>query len=81
MHDILWVCHGELVEFMTAKLHPSLKAYLDLPTMLEFGKKLFPEKIPEDIKIIAIGAEDITTISFHTDAHRRYSRRYQRLLR
>lgn len=31
--------------------------------MLELWKKLFPEKIPEDIKIVAIEAEDITTIS------------------
>jgi len=23
-----WVCHGELVESMTAKLHPLLKAYV-----------------------------------------------------
>lgn len=36
---------------------------MDFPTMLALGKKLFPGKIPEDIKIIAIEAEDITTIS------------------
>ncbi len=27
LHDALRVCHGELVESMTAKLHPSLKGY------------------------------------------------------
>jgi Ni,Fe-hydrogenase maturation factor len=31
--------------------------------MLEYGRDLFPEKIPEDIIIIAIEAEDVTTIS------------------
>jgi len=36
---------------------------MDFHTMLEFGKKLFPEKTPEDIIIIAVEAEDITTIS------------------
>lgn len=27
LHDTLWVCHGELVESMTAKLHPLLNGY------------------------------------------------------
>jgi hydrogenase maturation protease len=36
---------------------------MDIPTMLELGNRLFPEKMPEDIQIIAIDAEDITTIS------------------
>ena len=36
---------------------------MDFPTVLELGRKLFPEKIPEDITIIAVEAEDITTIS------------------
>jgi len=36
---------------------------MDFPTVLELGGKLFPEKIPEDITIIAVEAEDITTIS------------------
>jgi len=27
VHNTLWVCHGELVESMTTKLHPSLKGY------------------------------------------------------
>ena len=36
---------------------------MDFPAMLEMGKKLFPGKIPEDIIIIAVEAEDITTIS------------------
>ena len=36
---------------------------MDIPTMLELGNRLFPEKMPEDIQIIAIEAEDITTIS------------------
>lgn len=36
---------------------------MDFPTMLELGKKVFPDKIPEDIIIIAIEVNDITTIS------------------
>jgi hydrogenase maturation protease len=36
---------------------------MDIPTMLELGNRLFPKKMPEDIQIIAIEAEDITTIS------------------
>jgi hypothetical protein len=36
---------------------------MDFTTMIELGKKLFPEEIPEDIFIIAVEAEDITTIS------------------
>ncbi len=36
---------------------------MDFPTMLELGKKVFPNKIPEDIIIIAIEVNDITTIS------------------
>jgi hydrogenase maturation protease len=36
---------------------------MDIPTMLELGKKLFPENIPGDFIIIAIEAEDTTTIS------------------
>jgi hypothetical protein len=31
--------------------------------MLEFGKSVFPGKIPDDIIIIAVEADDITTIS------------------
>ena len=27
LHDTLWVCYGELVESMTAKLHPLLNGY------------------------------------------------------
>jgi hypothetical protein len=29
VHNTLWVCHGELVESMTAKLHPLLNGYLE----------------------------------------------------
>jgi hydrogenase maturation protease len=36
---------------------------MDFHTMLELGEKLSPGKIPEDIIIIAIEAEDVTTIS------------------
>jgi len=36
---------------------------MDFPTMLELGEKLFPGEIPGDIIVIAIEAEDITTIS------------------
>jgi hydrogenase maturation protease len=36
---------------------------MDFPTMLALGRKLFPEKMPEDISIIAIEAEDVRTIS------------------
>jgi hydrogenase maturation protease len=36
---------------------------MDLQTMLELGDRLFPGKIPKDIRIIAVEAEDVTTIS------------------
>lgn len=36
---------------------------MDFPSMLELGKTLFPEKMPENIIIVAIEAKDITTIS------------------
>ena len=36
---------------------------MDIPAMLELGDKLFPGKIPDDIAIIAIEAEDTETIS------------------
>jgi hydrogenase maturation protease len=44
-------------------LHAFSTHDIDFLTMLEFGKSIFPEKIPEDIIIIAIEADDITTIS------------------
>jgi hydrogenase maturation protease len=44
-------------------LHAFSTHDVDFLTMLEFGKSIFPEKIPEDIIIIAIEADDITTIS------------------
>jgi len=36
---------------------------MDLQTMLELGDRLFPGKIPKDIRVIAVEAEDVTTIS------------------
>jgi hydrogenase maturation protease len=36
---------------------------MDLQTMLELGNRLFPGKIPKDIRIIAVEVEDVTTIS------------------
>lgn len=36
---------------------------MDFPAMLELGEKLLQEKIPEDIIIVAVEAEDVTTIS------------------
>jgi hydrogenase maturation protease len=36
---------------------------MDLPSMLELGKALTPERMPKEIVIVAIEAEDITTIS------------------
>jgi hydrogenase maturation protease len=36
---------------------------MDFPTMLELGRKLFPKTIPYDITIVAIEAEDVSTIS------------------
>jgi len=36
---------------------------MDFPTMLELREKLFPGEIPLDIIVIAIEADDITTIS------------------
>jgi hydrogenase maturation protease len=36
---------------------------IDFLSMIELAKKLFPEKIPEDVIIMAVEAEDITTIS------------------
>ena len=36
---------------------------VDIPTMLKLGRDLYPGKIPEDIVIIAVEAEDIETFS------------------
>lgn len=36
---------------------------MDFPAMLELGEKLLQGKIPEDIIIVAVEAEDVTTIS------------------
>jgi hydrogenase maturation protease len=44
-------------------LHAFSSHDINFLAMLEYGKDLFPGKIPEDIIIIAIEAEDITTIS------------------
>jgi hydrogenase maturation protease len=44
-------------------LHAFSSHDVDFLAMLEYGKDLFPEKISEDIIIIAIEAKDITTIS------------------
>lgn len=44
-------------------LHAFSSHDVNFLAMLEYGKDLLPERIPEDIIIIAIEAEDITTIS------------------
>ncbi|MEX2722041.1 MAG: hydrogenase maturation protease [Candidatus Wukongarchaeota archaeon] len=44
-------------------LHFSSTHEVDFLTALEVGKKLFPEKIPKDITILAIEVKDITTFS------------------
>lgn len=44
-------------------LHTFSSHETDFLTMLEMGKQLFPDKMPEDIAIVAIEAEDILTIS------------------
>ncbi|OGW39645.1 MAG: hypothetical protein A2Y97_02825 [Nitrospirae bacterium RBG_13_39_12] len=44
-------------------LHAFSSHDVNFLAMLECGKDLFPGKIPEDIIIIAIEAEDVTTIS------------------
>lgn len=48
--------------------HQTLHSYsthlnMDLPMILGLGKELLLEKMPEDITVVAIEAEDITTIS------------------
>ena len=47
----------------TKTLHHFSTHEMDFPSMLELGKKIFPGQIPGDITIIAIQAEDVTTIS------------------
>ena len=44
-------------------LHTFSTHDVDIPTMLQLGRDLYPGKIPEDIVIIAIEAEDIETFS------------------
>lgn len=44
-------------------LHTFSSHEADFLTMLELGKQLFPDKMPEDITIVAIEAEDVMTIS------------------
>jgi len=36
---------------------------MDFTEMLEVGRKIFPDRIPKDIIIIAVEAEDVTTIA------------------
>lgn len=48
---------------ITKTLHHFSTHEMDFPSMLELGKKIFPGQIAEDITIIAIQAEDVTTIS------------------
>ena len=44
-------------------LHTFSTHDVDIPTMLKLGRDLYPGKIPEDIVIIAVEAEDIETFS------------------
>ncbi len=44
-------------------LHAFSTHDVDIPTMLKLGRDLYPGKIPEDIVIIAVEAEDIETFS------------------
>lgn len=52
-------------DFRDRQTAHSFSAHLnmDFSEMLELGKRVFPGMIAEDIRIIAIEAEDITTIS------------------
>jgi hydrogenase maturation protease len=44
-------------------LHTFSTHDVDIPTMLKLGRDLYPGKMPEDIVIIAVEAEDIETFS------------------
>ncbi len=44
-------------------LHAFSTHDIDIPTMLKLGRDLYPGKIPEDIVIIAVEAEDTETFS------------------
>ena len=47
-----------------ATLHSfSTHLNMDFFTMVELGKKLFPGQMPEDIVVVAVEADDTTTIS------------------
>jgi hydrogenase maturation protease len=52
-------------DFLNVQTVHSFSTHLnmDFPSMLELGKALSPEKMPEDVIIVAIEAEDTTTIS------------------
>lgn len=59
------ICKFSLKDFKDKHTIHSYSTHLnmDFPTMLELSEKLFPGEMPLDIIIIAIEAEDITTIS------------------
>ena len=44
-------------------LHAFSTHDVDIPTMLKLGRDLYPGKMPEDIVIIAVEAQDIETFS------------------
>jgi hydrogenase maturation protease len=52
-------------DFLNMRTVHSFSTHLnmDFRSMLELARTLFPEKMPDDIIIVAIEAEDITTIS------------------
>jgi hydrogenase maturation protease len=60
---------GTVYKFSVGDLHAqqTLHAFsthdVDIPTMLKLGRDLYPGKMPEDIVIIAVEAEDIETFS------------------
>jgi len=58
------ICQFSLKDFVHKQtLHSFSPHGMDFLAMLEFGKSLFPGKIPEDIIIVAVEAGDITTFS------------------
>jgi hydrogenase maturation protease len=59
---------GEVYRFKPEKVYdPSHSAisphHFDLATTIEIGKKLFPEKMPEEVIAFAVGTEEATMVT------------------
>ena len=58
------ICTFSLDEFKKQEPEQSFSSHnLNLPLLIQLGEKIYPGKIPGDIMVIAIEADDISTLS------------------